>query len=65
VFAGGTSSKVKRTDAENDMFVVEWHGETPLARGSVYTNEYSSLIRVQQGPLAEVTRYFDTVTVNA
>ena len=56
---------MKRTDAENDMFVVEWHGETSLASGGVYTNDYCWLIRVQQGPLAEVTRYFVTATVNA
>jgi uncharacterized protein len=65
VFAGGTSCKVKRIVAEDDVVVVEWHGETPLAKGGVYKNDYCWVVRVEGGKLAEVTGYFDTAAVNA
>jgi uncharacterized protein len=60
VFAGATSCKVKRVVAEGDDDVVEWHGETPLAKGGVYANDYCGVVRVQSEKLAEVTGYFDT-----
>ena len=44
---------------------MEWHGETPLAKGGVYTNDYCWVVRVQDQKLAEVTGYFDTAAVNA
>ena len=65
VFAGGTSCKVKQIIAEGDVVVVEWHGETPLAKGGVYANDYCWVVRVKAGKLAEVTGYFDTAAVNA
>lgn len=65
VFAGSTSCKVKRIVAEGDIVVVEWHGETPLARGGVYANDYCWVVRVKGETLAEVTGYFDTAAVNA
>ncbi|MGB7436031.1 MAG: nuclear transport factor 2 family protein [Candidatus Acidiferrum sp.] len=65
VFAGGTSCKVKRIVAEGDVVVVEWHGETPLAKGGVYMNDYCWVVRVKGEKLAEVTGYFDTAAVNA
>jgi ketosteroid isomerase-like protein len=65
VFAGGTSCKVKRIVAEDDVVVVEWHGETPLAKGGFYINDYCWVVRVEEGKLAEVTGYFDTAAVNA
>ena len=65
VFAGATSCKVKQIVAENDTVVVEWHGETPLANGGVYANDYCWVVRVSGGRLTEVTGYFDTAAVNA
>ena len=65
VFAGPTSCKVKRILAEDDLVAVEWHGETPLANGGVYANEYCWIVRVEGDKLAEVTGYFDTAAVNA
>lgn len=65
VFASGTSCKVKRIVAEDDVAVVEWHCETPLVKGGVYTNDYCWVVRVEEGKLAEVTGYFDTAAVNA
>ena len=65
VFAGGTSCEVKQIIAEDDTVVVEWHGETPLAKGGVYKNDYCWVVRVKAGKLAEVTGYFDTAAVNA
>jgi len=65
VFAGPTSCKVKRIVAENDTVVVEWHGETPLAKGRVYANDYCWMVRVAANKLIEVTGYFDTAAVQA
>jgi ketosteroid isomerase-like protein len=65
VFAGGTSCKVKRIIAEADVVVVEWHGETPLAKGGVYKNDYCWVVRVEEGKLREVVGYFDTAAVDA
>jgi len=65
VFSGPTSCKVKRILAEEDLVAVEWHGETPLANGGVYANEYCWIVRVEGDKLAEVTGYFDTAAVNA
>lgn len=65
VFGGPTSCKVKRIVAENDVVVVEWHGETPLAKGGVYANDYCWVVRVKDRKLAEITGYFDTAAVNA
>jgi len=65
VFTGPTSCKVKRIVAEGDIVVVEWRGETPLANGGVYPNDYCWVVRVKDGKLAEVTGYFDTAAVNA
>ena len=65
VFSGHTSCKVKRILAEDDLVAVEWHGETPLANGGVYANEYCWIVRVEGDKLAEVTGYFDTAAVNA
>ena len=65
VFSGPTSCKVKRLVAEGDVVVVEWHGETPLAKGGVYVNDYCWVVRVENGKLAEVTGYFDTAAVNS
>jgi uncharacterized protein len=64
VFAGSTSCKLKRIVAEDDIVVVEWHGETPLAKGGIYANDYCWVIRVSGEKLAEVTGYFDTAVVN-
>ena len=63
IFAGPTSCRVKRIIAESDTVVVQWHGETPLAKGGVYANEYCWVIRVAGGRLIEVTGYFDTAVV--
>ena len=57
VFAGPTSCKVKRVVAEGDTVVVEWHGETPLAKGGVYANDYCWVVRVASGKLIEVAEY--------
>ena len=65
VFAGPTSCKVKRVVAEGDAVVVEWHGETPLAKGGVYVNDYCWVVRVAGDKLTEVTGYFDTAAVQA
>ena len=65
VFAGSTSCKVKRIVAEGDTVVVEWHGETPLAKGGVYANDYCWVVRVAGDKLTEVTGYFDTAAVQA
>lgn len=65
VFAGSTSCQVKRIVAENDTVVVQWHGETPLAKGGVYANDYCWVVRVTAEKLTEVTGYFDTAAVNA
>lgn len=65
VFAGSTSCKVKRVVAEGDTVVVEWHGDTPLAKGGVYANDYCWVVRVAGDKLTEVTGYFDTAAVNA
>jgi len=65
IFSGPTSCKVKQIIAEGDTVVVLWHGETPLAKGGVYANEYCWVIRVADGKLIEVTGYFDTAVVNA
>ena len=65
IFAGPTSCKVKRVVAEGDTVVVEWHGETPLARGGVYANDYCWVIRVTGDKLSAVTGYFDTAAVNS
>jgi|ERR1700722_3361987 ketosteroid isomerase-like protein len=64
VFAGPTSCKVKRIIAEGDLIAVEWHGETPLAKGGTYLNDYCWIIRVAGEQLTEVTGYFDTAVVN-
>lgn len=65
VFAGATSCKVKRVVVEGDTVVVEWHGETPLARGGVYANDYCWVVQVAGDKLVEVTGYFDTAAVQA
>ena len=65
VFAGSTSCKVKRVVADGDTVVVEWHGETPLAKGGVYANDYCWVVRVAGDKLTEVTGYFDTAAVQA
>ena len=65
VFAGATSCKVRRLVGEGDVVVVEWHGETPLAKGGGYSNDYCWVVRVQGEKIAEVTGYFDTAAVNA
>ena len=65
LFAAGTSCKVKRIVSEGDVVVVEWYGETPLAKGGVYTNDYCWVVRVKGEKVAEVTGYFDTAAVNA
>jgi uncharacterized protein len=65
IFSGPTSCQVKRIIAENDMVAVQWHGETPLAKGGIYANEYCWIIRVAGDKLVEVTGYFDTAVVNA
>ncbi len=65
VFAGSTSCKVKRVLADGDTVVVEWHGETPLAKGGVYANDYCWVVRVAGDKLVEVTGYFDTAAVQA
>ena len=64
VFGGATSCKVKRILAENDIVAVEWHGETPLAKGGVYVNDYCWVVRVAGGKLSEVSGYFDTAAVD-
>jgi uncharacterized protein len=64
LFAGATSCRVKRVLAENDVVVVEWHGDTPLKSGGVYANDYCWVIRVAGEKLVEVTGYFDTALVN-
>ena len=63
VFAGATICKVKRMTAEDELVVVEWHGETPLKRGGVYSNDYCWVLAVREGKIAEVTGYFDTEAV--
>lgn len=65
VFSGSTSCKVKRIVAENDTAVVEWHGDTPLADGGIYSNDYCWVVRVAGNMLIEVTGYFDTAAVQA
>ena len=65
VFAGATSCKVRRLVGEGDVVVVEWHGETLLAKGGGYSNDYCWVVRVQGEKIAEVTGYFDTAAVNA
>jgi uncharacterized protein len=65
IFAGPTACKVKRVIADEDTVVVEWHGETPLAKGGVYANDYCWIVRANGGKLTEVTGYFDTAVVNA
>lgn len=65
VFSGPTSCKVKRIVASDGAVVVEWRGETPLAKGGVYANDYCWVIRVNGGKLTEVTGYFDTAAVDA
>ncbi len=64
LFAGSTSCKVKRMIGEGDLVAVEWHGETPLAEGGLYTNDYCWVIRVSGEKIQEVTGYFDTAVVN-
>lgn len=64
VFAGSTSCKVKRMVAESDVVAVEWHGETPLAKGGMYANDYCWVIRVGGETIKEVNGYFDTAVVN-
>lgn len=54
VFAGTTSCKVHRIVALGDVMVVEWHGESPPAKGSVYANDYCGIVRVNDEKLAEV-----------
>ncbi len=65
VFAGKTSCKVKRIIAEEAVVAVEWHGETPLANGGIYKNDYCWVVRVAQEKLIEVVGYLDTASVNA
>jgi ketosteroid isomerase-like protein len=65
VFAGKTSCKVRRIIAEEDVVAVEWHGETPLAKGGIYENDYCWVVRVGQEKLIEVVGYFDTAAVDA
>ncbi len=65
VFRGPTACRLKRLVAEGDVAMVEWHGETPLAAGGTYINDYCWAIRVKDGKVVEVTGYFDTASVNA
>jgi uncharacterized protein len=65
IFAGATSCKVKRVLAEGEVVIVEWHGETPLARGGVYRNDYCWILVVKEGKLSQVTGYFDTAAVES
>ena len=44
--------------------MAEWHGETPLAKGGVYANDYCWIVRVTGEKLTEVTGYFDAAVVN-
>jgi ketosteroid isomerase-like protein len=65
VFSGPTVCRLKRLIAEGEVVAAEWHGETPLAAGGMYVNDYCWVIRVQDGRIVEVTGYFDTASVNA
>jgi ketosteroid isomerase-like protein len=64
IFAGATICKVKRIIAEEELVVVEWHGETPIKKGGAYSNDYCWVVVVREGQLAQVTGYFDTEAVD-
>ncbi len=46
--------------AEDDLVVVEAHGENTMRNGKPYNNRYCFVIRVAGGKLRELTEYMDT-----
>jgi ketosteroid isomerase-like protein len=67
VFTGPTRCRVRQIVAEGDNVVVEWHGDTPTASGTSYSQDYCWIIRVTIDGhfIQEVTGYFDTALVTA
>ena len=59
-------SLFRRILGDGDSMAVEWHGETPTASGSIYSQDYCWIIRVSEDKHAiqEVTGYFDTALVD-
>jgi ketosteroid isomerase-like protein len=49
-----------RIIAEDDIVVVEAHGDNVTRKGARYDNRYCFVYRVRDGKLAEVTEYMDT-----
>jgi hypothetical protein len=65
-FSGPTRCAVRQIIGEGQTVVVEWHGETPIASGGNYSQDYCWIIRVDDAneAIVEVRGYFDTDLVS-
>jgi len=66
IFSGPTRCTVRQVIGEGQTVVVEWHGETLVASGGLYSQDYCWVIRVDDAieAIVEVRGYFDTELVS-
>ena len=65
--AGNLKSMSQETvTSEGQTIVIEWHGETLIASGGAYSQDYCWVIRVNDDneAIVEVRGYFDTELVS-
>ncbi len=64
-FAGTYINRATRFVAEDDMVVVECHGEVITKKGKPYNNTYCYVCRFAGGQLVELVEYMDTQMMDA
>jgi uncharacterized protein len=66
IFSGPTQCAVRQVIGEGQTIVIEWHGETLIASGGAYSQDYCWVIRVNDDneAIVEVRGYFDTELVS-
>jgi uncharacterized protein len=59
-FSGAYRNTADRIIAEDEIVVIECHGEATTKSGKQYNNRYCFICRLDDGRIVEVTEYFDT-----
>lgn len=55
--------EVTRIIAEGDVVALEWHATGTSAKGNAYDNEYAFFFTLQDGQIASIREYCDTLHV--
>jgi uncharacterized protein len=64
-FSGAYRNTADRIIAEDEIVVIECHGEATTKSGKQYNNRYCFICRLDDGRIVEVTEYFDTELATA